>query len=614
METIRLPTSLVCPSCNSEVQREVASPRQCPRCRAPWRRYILYARVSTPKQAEQTSLDYQIEREYPYVQEISGVVVAEIRDDQSGKRMDRDGLMAAREMLAADEADGLVTWKIHRLHRNFINGLLLREEIHRIGKELHYADRRRRAGINTKEQLPENVEYMFAEMELDEIIERTTVGRRLKAKGKDGKPGRYLGQGRAPYGYKNVGRNHESAMVIDEWEKLDDPILYQRIMRGEVWHEVLTAVRAGQATAVVVRWIFAWYTHGDAENRPLSATNIARRLTDLGIPTPTDLLEGAERYKRSTGWGQWHRNSVRVILRQQGYTGTFYHFRYKHVGDGKLIQRPSEEWIGVDVPVIVDHVIWEEAAQKLATAREMSSRNEKHDYLVSRRITCNHCGYKMAGATYKVKAKPPRHRNSYVFSYYRCVGHTRGNTEYCAAMKNVRADYIDGFVWQWVCEELTNLEKLERKLKELQMSQRRTVSTKDEQMRVLVEQRTDFERQLDQLADMLLSGRILQTTYDDKFGTLRKQHTRIQLAIEELAQKAETPLTDERIANLVAFAEDFQQRIQTALEHFDVRRAIIEDLDVRVVCERREDKQVWLGLTSVLRPEQGFHVVPTSSR
>ena len=96
------------------------------------KRFINYARVSTPRQAELYSLKYQLEHERIYVADIGGVVVKEIEDDQSGRTLARDGLAEAMAMLETDQADALVTWKIDRLHRNYVNMVLLRDQI-RVG-------------------------------------------------------------------------------------------------------------------------------------------------------------------------------------------------------------------------------------------------------------------------------------------------------------------------------------------------------------------------------------------------------------------------------------------------------------------------------------------------
>src|SRR4051794_37777531 len=105
---------------------------------SPAKRAINLARVSTPRQAELYSLDYQLEQMRAYDAEVGLTVVAEFKDDVSGRKLDRDGLEEACQMLERNEADVLVTWKFDRLHRNYVNSVLLRERIRKASKEIHY--------------------------------------------------------------------------------------------------------------------------------------------------------------------------------------------------------------------------------------------------------------------------------------------------------------------------------------------------------------------------------------------------------------------------------------------------------------------------------------------
>lgn len=110
-------------------------------------RAVLYARVSTPQQAKLYSLTYQLEQERQYTTEAGLSVVAELDEDKSGRKTDnRDKLEEACRLLEENEADVLVVWKFDRLHRNYVNSVLLRDRIRRAGKELHYAQTRAISG------------------------------------------------------------------------------------------------------------------------------------------------------------------------------------------------------------------------------------------------------------------------------------------------------------------------------------------------------------------------------------------------------------------------------------------------------------------------------------
>jgi len=364
------------------------------------KRCILYARVSTPRQAELYSLNYQIEQERQYVADIGGVVVKEVRDDQSGRKMERDGLTEAREMLAHNEADALITWKIDRLHRNYVNMVVLRDEIRRLGKELHYAQMRMKSGTTAKQRLPEDVLALVAEIEADEIVERTTQGRREKADAR-----KWLGQGRPPYGYRSEGRGHIAVLVIDT------------------------------ETAPYIVLIFEWYVC-----EGLSTYDIAKRLTAMGVPTPNDRYAQYAANKQR-GYAEWSRSTVCRIIRQSAYKGTLYQFRLETT-TGRHMKRAKDEWVPLSVPAIVSEELFDEAQRKMDEGRIGTKPGRKHEYLVARRIDCV-CGYRMKGTTTVYQGKHVQTHHS----YYRCPGKRRHNVKPCD-QKDMRTVDVDARVWE----------------------------------------------------------------------------------------------------------------------------------------------------------------------
>lgn len=261
----------------------------------PPKRAILYARVSTPRQAELYSLDYQIEQEQIYANDTNLRVVAVLRDDTSGRSLDRDGLEEACRMLESDEADVLVTWNFDRLHRSYVNAIVLRERIRKIGKEIHYAKTRTVSGKTARERLPEDLQYILAEIEIDEIMDRLKTGKRNKALA-----GKWIGLNRPPYGYKTEGHRKDAVPVIHEEH------------------------------AAVIRKIFDWYVYGDEHGNPMSTRMIADRLTAEGIPTPNESVPTSA-HVRKREKGVWARTVISQLMRESSYDGTYYNFKYKYV-------------------------------------------------------------------------------------------------------------------------------------------------------------------------------------------------------------------------------------------------------------------------------------------
>src|SRR6266545_2618398 len=107
---------------------------------------------------------------------------------------------------------------------------------------------------------------------------------------------------------------------------------------------------------------------------------------------------------------------------------------------------------------------------------------------------------------------------------------------------------------------------------------------------------------MEALAEQYARRKLPERILDKKAEELS---VKLQLTEEEIARittQMQIPLTDERIASLVAFSEDYQQRLPTLKQTFAGRRGVIEDLDVTVQLVLRDD-EVWLKLKSVLHPK-----------
>jgi site-specific DNA recombinase len=129
--------------------------------------------------------------------------------------------------------------------------------------------------------------------------------------------------------------------------------------------------------AVLVAQLFDWYLQPRA-----TVYQLAKRLTDLGVATPT-------------GKPRWNVASVRGILRNPAYAGQAQTNRTRvaparqrrsallPVGPGEShAPRPPEEWITVAVPQIVSEETFARVQAKLDTNQQLAARNTRHEYEV----------------------------------------------------------------------------------------------------------------------------------------------------------------------------------------------------------------------------------------
>lgn len=528
-------------------------------------RAILLARVSTPSQAEKYSLNRQLTIERAYAAEIGATVVAEFEDDVSGRKMTRDGLDKAREMLANAEADALIVYKWNRLNRSFVDSVVLRAELRAMGKELHNAELRSVSGKTARQRLPEDLEFILAEIDADDIAERTSAGRIGKASGKPGVPGRWLGQGRPPYGYQRVGTGGAAYLELDE------------------------------RTAPAVLEIYEKYVNG------WSTREIADWLTRSAYQTPTEYVShGGARRKRPAG--EWSPSTVVKLIRCTAYSGTYYQLGSITQEDGQRVRRAKEDRIACAVPAIVDMALWQAAQEKMDKGRTDSKRGAKHEYLLARRIKCA-CGHAMrsqaAGQT-RAGGKP---RNFHHF-YYRCTASTKDGwvVGECNS-KGVRAGEADDLVWGALRIELLDTAALEGKLRDLQARQGSVQAEQGKRLRALTEERLRVEEELgshlDAKARKLAPPRIIEQKLQE--ATRRLEALETAIAEEEAADPV--GVNDERITTILELTRQLTGRLEQAEQTFEGRRTILELLNVRVTSHWIDDTEVRLAVLSDLHEE-----------
>src|SRR6266508_4107655 len=175
---------------------------------------------------------------------------------------------------------------------------------------------------------------------------------------------------------------------------------------------------------------------------------LAKRLTDLGIATPT-------------GKPRWNVASVRGILRNPAYTGRAQTNRTRvaparqrkaallPVGPGQShAPRPPEEWVTVAVPQIVSEETFAQVQAKLDANQQLATRNTRHPYLLRALVSCGACRLSCTARTTQ---------NGY--NYYICVGRTdalrRAQGQRCTA-RYAPAAQLDELVWADLSALLTD--------------------------------------------------------------------------------------------------------------------------------------------------------------
>jgi site-specific DNA recombinase len=363
---------------------------------------LIYARISTQGQADGASLESQIERCREYAAAHGFEVIKEISEIYSGSYLfDRPKLNEAREEIRAGIYDALIVFDIDRLSRNVPHLGILLDECTRFNTKLLFVN-------SDFENSPEgillfSIKGYVSEVERLKIIERTTRGRRAKAKIGT------LSFKRKLYGY-----------YLDEHGK-------RHVFEDE---------------AKTVRFIFEEFLSGE------SLRGIASKLNAQGIETPS---------KKKTWWA----NSVYVLLKNPAFCGRTIVFRQKKESrfkDGKRVTSTkqtageSQTELPDDItPAIISEKDFE-AAQKLLVSNRKTKRGvAKTEYLLRGLITCARCGRLMS---------PQR---SYTYRAYVCT--SKQNPSLNCGIKMMNANEAESLVWKEVLKILKKPERLSKYVK-----------------------------------------------------------------------------------------------------------------------------------------------------
>ena len=380
-----------------------------------------YGRVSSDRQEQEDTIQSQLaELRARLVEDGIGDGLEFVDEGYSRDDLERPALDRLRDLAGSGEVDRVYVQSPDRLASG-AKLVLLVDEFRELGVEVVFLK-------GSVEDTPEgklllHMQGAIAEYERTKIVERTRRGKLYWAK-----QGAMVG-GHAPYGYRFIRRTDTSRARLD----------------------------VDEYCSLVVTQMYKWLVE-----EQMSVRAICKRLTANQIPTPR-------------GATVWQPTSVDRILRNAVYKGTFYYQRAESVAPARRLSddpyrkarktgrkpRPSEDWISIPVPSIIDEGLWDRAQRQLDQNSRHSRRNNKrHDYLLRSLIRCLECG-----STYSGQFQHGRR-------YYRCTNkHSAIALEgsQCGS-RAMKADPIEGSVWTAVTDALRRPEVLvseyERRLEE----------------------------------------------------------------------------------------------------------------------------------------------------
>jgi site-specific DNA recombinase len=498
-------------------------------------RAAVYARVSTTRQAQALGIEQQLDRLRAAVAgsgwELDDQHV--YRDDGfSGASLSRPGLDRLRDHAALADLDVVLVTAPDRLARNYVHQVLLIDELAGHGCRVEFLDRPMSQDPHDQLLLQRGA---VAEYERTLIAERMRRGRLAKLRA-----GTLLPWTTAPFGYRL------------------DP---ERPRRAD-------AVRTEPGEAALVAQLFEWYLEPQA-----TIYRLARRLTDLGVPTPT-------------GGPRWNVASVRGILRNPSYAGRALSNRTQvapargrksamlPAGPGvSHAPRPEEDWIAVPVPPVVSEQTFAQVQAKLDVNQQGAARNTRHEYLLRALISCGAC---RLGCTGRQTAAGYR--------YYLCRGRTDplrvAQGERCTA-RYIPAGQLDELVWADLCALLTDPAHVTRALARAQGGAwlPQELQARQATIRQALGQ---LERQQQRLLDAYLAEVITLAELERKRQDLDRRRGTLLAQQRQLDAAARQKLELGAVADgIEAFCQTVRAGLATAT--FDQRRLLAELLIDRVI-------------------------------
>jgi site-specific DNA recombinase len=499
-------------------------------------RAAVYARVSTTRQAQAQTIEQQLDRLRAAVAEHGWTLDEQhvYRDDgYSGASLGRPGLDRLRDHAALAELDLVLVTAPDRLARNYVHQVLLIDELGRHGCQVEFLDRP--MSHDPHDQLLLQIRGAVAEYERTLIAERMRRGRQAKLRA-----GTLLPWTTPPFGYR-----------LDPERPRD-----------------AAGVRVEPAEAVLVAQLFDWYLEPQA-----TVYRLAKRLTDLQVPTPT-------------GKPRWNAASVRGILRNPAYVGRAQTNRTRVVparrrksallpvgpGDSHT-SRPVEEGIAVPVPAIVTEETFAQVQAKLDTNQQSAARNTRHEYLLRALVSCGAC--RLACTMRRTQAG---------YRYYLCRGRTDAlrvaQGQRCTA-RYIPAEQLDQLVWSDLCALLGDPAQVAHALERArggawlpQELQARQAS--------IQQALGQLERQQQRLLDAYLAEVVGLAELERKRQELDRRRATLAAQQRQLDAVAEQRLELRTVADgIEAFCQTVRAGLATAT--FAQRRLLVELLIDRVI-------------------------------
>lgn len=470
----------------------------------------LYARVSTPNQEQEATIESQVAELETYAEKKAYELPSELYfldEAVSGSRLERPALDRLRDMAPEGIFRKVLCTSPDRWARQYVHQQVLLDELRRVGVEVVFIHQPAQVE-GAQGQLLLGIQGLFAEYERALITERLRRGKLYRVRQGELMPPR------PPYGYRYL--------PVSE-------------VGGGKW-------QIDERHAEMIRQIYEWYT---VEQLTIAA--IAKKLNASGVERPTRAP-------------LWTYSTVRNILRQQAYTGKSYYNRTRKntasmgrprkSGRGHLVtaekeERPREEWVEIATPVILEKESWQQAQERLQMNQRFSPRNNKRNfYLLRGLLVCSTCGRTLTG------------RTSQNHTYYYCPnGGKNRSPDVPAHSCTITGPIVEPLVWS----EITRLLSNPTLVADAWQNQHCSGPIPPNEIERLQNRQRQLKRQWLRVLDLYQEGLIAKPELAKRKARLDEELTALDRRLKKLSQQnRQTQLHEQIVLNFASFAQKIE--------------------------------------------------------
>ena len=505
-------------------------------------RAAIYSRVSDKSQdtEDKTSISEQIADMETHCERWGLTIVARYQEVGRGWTKNRPEF----QRMLADARDGrfdvVVCWKLDRLSRGIYPAAALMEVVEAYQIRLESV-------IDSIDMKMFGVMAVIAKIELDNIRERTSMGRRGKAK-----QGR-MPNGSVPYGYR-TGEDGK-------------PVVYE-------------------PEAEIVRRIFRQYVH-----EGMVGLEIARQLA----------LDNAPTWRAGS---RWQNSYVHALLGKEVYKGTWWYGKARWVateGRDRVIRQPEDKWIGVPFPPLVDEKTWDMAQAIKKQRASLSKRNTKVFFLLQHLVRCSECGL-LFGCRSKTRVTGKYKDRKYTYDlqtpnrHYHCYGMQREHLR-CRERPYIRADKLEELVWREVKTVVQNPDLI---LKGMESMGEREDGGLEKRIAKAERELRKVQTEEDRAIGLYVSGKISEGQLDNQRKGIQERLEAARARLDDYRAQG-AAVTERKV--LTGNIAEWSRRIGDGLDGLPVeeRRDILRLIVDQIAIDGDNSVTITLGI-----PIQGF--------